>query len=183
MDRKKISRRDALRVIGKAAALGTGTYFFLSLKTSPLVGAPLDPPFPLKSPPIAEKVVISGSGSMLMVKISGQPGRHCAVSYAMTDAADFYKAVPNSRGVIGRNGLCSIAVDVKSLPSGKVYLRVVTGKTITFDDDIAGTEAFIIHVSNGLIAQFEGLPSRPLEHQWAIASCSTAPWNPSIRAK
>ncbi len=178
MGRKKISRRDALGVIGKAAALGTGTYFFLSLKTSPLAGASLDAPVLEKAPPVAEKVVISGSGLTLMVKISGRPGRHCAVSYATTDAADSYKAVPSSRGVIGKDGLCTIAVDVKSLPSAKVYLRVVTGKTSAFDDDIAGTEAFIVHVSKGAIARYEGLQSRPLENQMAVASCAAAAMEP-----
>lgn len=173
MVRKRISRRDALGVIGKTgAALGAGAYFFLSLKTSPLAGAWGRAPITgraqaraprLKAAPrVAEKVVISGSGSVLTVKISGPRGRHYAVSYAPTDARERYKFVANSRGYIGENGLGTIEVDVKGLPDGKTLLRVVTGNTDTFDDDFAGTEAFIVHISKGAIARFEGVLSRPL---------------------
>jgi len=172
MSRKTISRRDALGVIGKTGAtLGAGACFFLSLRTSPLAAAWRDPSSAgtakaqsgrvkagTRGP---EKVVISGSGSRLRVKVSGPPGRHFALACAATDAPEHYKAVANARGYIGENGLGTLEVDVKGLPNGKVYLRVVTGNTNAFDDDIAGTEAFVIKVSKGAIAGYEGLLSRP----------------------
>lgn len=173
MNEKKISRRDALGVIGKTGAtLGAGTCFFLSLKTSPLLGALGDAPAsgtaPAQAPrlkavtSLPEKVVVSGSGSTLTVKISGPPGRHYAVAFATTDAREHYKAVADSRGTIGENGLGNLEVDVKSLPDGKVFLRVVTGRTGSFDEDIAGTEAFVVNASKGAIVGYEGILSRPL---------------------
>ena len=155
MKRKTISRRDALGMIGKTGiSFASGSYFFLTLRTSPLAPAPQ----------IAEKVLISGTGSRLTVQISSRPGRYCAVAYALTDSRPYYKAVANSRGLIGANGMAMIEVDVKSLPDGKIFLRVVTGNTNSFDDDIAGTEAFVIQVSRGAIAGYEGLTSRPMEN-------------------
>ena len=155
MKRKTISRRDALGIIGKTGiSFVSGSYFFLTLRTSPLAPAPQ----------IAEKVLISGTGSRLTVQISSRPGRHCAVAYAPTDSRPYYKAVANSRGLIGANGMAIIEVDVKSLPDGKIFLRVVTSNTNSFDDDIAGTEAFVIQVSRGAIVGYEGLTSRPMEN-------------------
>jgi len=90
MSRQKITRRDALGMIAKTGVtLGAGTCFFLSLKTSPLAAAPWDLlpegqavqkrrlPRSVKS--VAEKVVISGSGSTLIFRISGPEGRHCGI--------------------------------------------------------------------------------------------------------
>jgi len=190
MSRKTISRRNALGIIGKTGiSLVSGTYFFLSLKTSPLAGAPKVTPVPgqgqvtaqrLKvAPQIAEKVGVSGSGSTLVFKISGPAGRHFGVSFAMTDTREHYKFVANSRGLIGENGLAIIEVDVRGLPNGKVFLRVVTGNTNSFGGDIAGTEAFVVQVSKGAIAGYEGLLNRPMEHAknatvaMAAAACGT----------
>ncbi len=173
MSHGKISRRNALGVIGKSGAtLGAGACFFLSLRTSPLAAAWRNSSSAgaakaqsgrlgagTRGP---EKVVISGSGSKLMVKVSGPPGRHYALACAATDALEHYKAVPNARGTVGRNGLGTLEVDAKALPDGKIFLRVVTGNTSAFDDDIAGTEAFVIKVSKGAIAGYEGLLSRPV---------------------
>lgn len=173
MSQKRLSRRAALGVIGKTGvAFGAGTCFFLSLKTSPLAGAfgdsPIDGTAQAQAPRrkavlrVPEKVVISGSGSTLTVKISGPPGRHCAVAYATTDAREHYKAVANSRGLIGENGVGAIEIDMKGFPDGKIFLRIVTGRTSAFDEDIAGTEPFVIRVSKGAIARYEGVLSRPL---------------------
>lgn len=189
MSRKNLSRRDALGLIGKTgAAIGAGTCFFLSLKTSPLAGAGNDASAPGRgqvkasrltaAPQVAEKVLISGTGAKLTVKISGPPGRHCGVSFATADSRERYKPAANARGYIGENGLATIEVDVKGLPSGKVFLRVVTGKSGAFDEDIAGTEAFVVHISRGAIARYEGLLSRPLENAGsagiAVASLAAA---------
>ncbi len=182
MSRKKITRRDALGMIAKTGAtLGAGTCFFLSLKTSPLAAAPWDSPQEklagqkrslsknVKS--IPEKVVISGSGSTLIVRISGPAGRHCGVAYATVDSKNHYKAVPRGRGIIGKDGLCTIQVDVKSLPNQKVYLRVVTGSKSDFTADIKGTKPFEVQISNGAITRFGGT-GRMLEDTLAVATAA-----------
>jgi hypothetical protein len=185
MSRQKITRRDALGIIAKTGVtLGAGTCFFLSLKTSPLEAAPWDSPqeklagqkrsLPKKIKSVAEKVVISGSGSTLIVRISGPAGRHCGVAYATADSKQHYKAVPRGRGIIGKDGLCTIQVDVKSLPSQKVYLRVVTGSKSDFTASVKGTKPFEVHISKGIITRFGGATGRALEDATVVASVATA---------
>jgi hypothetical protein len=185
MSSQKITRRDALGMIAKTGAtLGAGTCFFLSLKTSPLSAAPWDSsqegladqkrslPRSVKSVP--EKVVISGSGSTLIFRISGPAGRHCGVAYATVDSKKHYKAVSRARGVIGKDGLCTIQVDVKSLPNQKVYLRLVTGSRSDFTANVKGTKAFEVQVSKGVIMRFGGATGRLLEDATAVSSAATA---------
>jgi len=192
MSRKTISRRNALGIIGQAGtALGAGTYIFLSLKTSPLAGAPKVTPVPGKgqataprlkvAPQIAEKVVISGSGSTLVFKISGLAGRHFGVSFATADARESYKAAANTRGLIGENGLATIEVDVRGLPNGKVFLRVVTGTSGEFNKDLRGTQAFEVTISNGVVTKFGGVRERRLESASAAATVAVCGYNSKIR--
>jgi hypothetical protein len=173
MSRQIVSRRSALRLIARTgAALGAGGCFALSLKTRPLAGAPWaglsegqadqQTIRPVGAEFAAESAVISGTKSTILVNISGPAGRHCAMAYAVSDSKEHYKAVPGGRGVIGKDGLCTIRVDVAQLPNQKVFLRVVTGNTKTFDEDFAGTEAFVVKIAKGVIAGFEGVKSRPL---------------------
>jgi hypothetical protein len=192
MRRKTISRRDALGIIGKAGvSLVTGTYFFLSLRTSPLAAAPEIAPVsgkgPAKAPglkaapQIVEKVVISGSDSTLVFKISGPAGRHCGVSFATTNAREHYKPAANARGLIGENGLATIEVDAKGLPNGKIFIRVVTGASGEFNKDPRGTQAFEVTISNGVVTKFGGVRERPLEGAAIAATCATAGYDPKIR--
>lgn len=184
MSPQNITRRNALSMIAKTGVtLGAGTCFFLSLKTLPLAAAPWDSPpeeqaaqkrrLPKRVKSVPEKVVISGSGSTLIFRISGPLGRHCGVAYAIADSKEHYKAVPKGRGVIGKNGFCTIKVDVKSLPNQKVYLRVVTGSRSDFTADIKGTKAFEVHVSKGAITRFGGITQRALEDSTAVATAAT----------
>jgi hypothetical protein len=169
MSCSKISRRAALGVFAKTgAALGAGTFFFLSLKTVRLADAAEAAPQGKAPLGATEKVMIGGAGSTLTVKISGVPGRYCGLSYATTDTQDHYRAVPNARGIIGKDGTVTVTSNVKDLPNGRIYLRVVTGRTSGFDEDIAGTEAFVVNISKGQIEGFEGLKSRPLENAKSI---------------
>ncbi len=185
MSRQKITRRDALGMIAKTGVtLGAGASFFLSLKTSPLTAAPWDSqqkvradqkrPLSRKIKSIPEKVVISGSGSTLIFRISGPVGRHCGVAYATVDSKKNYKAVSKGRGVIGKNGFCTIKVDVKSLPNQKVYLRVVTGSRSDFTANVKGTKAFEVQISKGVITKFGGAAGRNLEDAAVVASAATA---------
>lgn len=185
MSRQKITRRDALGMIAKTGVtLGAGTCFFLSLKTLPLTAAPWDLPpegqavqkrrLPRSVKSVAEKVVISGAGSTLIFRISGPEGRHCGVAYATADTKERYKAVPKGRGVIGKDGLCTIKVDVKSLPNQKVYFRVVTGSKSDFTANVKGTRAFEVQISKGAITRFAGTTGRSLEDALAVATMATA---------
>jgi hypothetical protein len=192
MSRRTLSRRDALGVIGKTgAALGAGICFFLGLKTSPLLAGTGDAPAPgkgqAKSPPgkivspVAEKVVVSGAGSKLFFKISGRAGRRCGVSFATADAREQYRAASSARHLIGQNGLATIEVDVKGLPNGKVYLRVVTGASGEFSRDLRGTQAFEVTINNGVITMFGGVRERPLENTTAAVATAASGYNSMIR--
>jgi hypothetical protein len=185
MSHKTISRRDALGVLGKTGAmLGAGTVFFLSLRTTPLGASDerqTNAPRLKASPRSAEKVLISGSGSILTVRVYGPPGRHFAVSYATTDARENYRAAENAHGYIGENGTAAVKMDVKSLPNGKVFLRVVTGATSGFDQDIKGTQAFEVTITGGVVTNFGGIRQRPLEGASAAATVAAAGYNSKIR--
>ncbi|MDZ7665522.1 MAG: hypothetical protein U5K27_09405 [Desulfotignum sp.] len=163
-----MTRRDALGVFAKAgAAFGTGICFFLSLKTSPMADALQDfsqkkpsvkkDSFPNRIDSTAEKVVISGTGSTITFRISGSAGRHCGVAYATTDSREHYRGISKARGIIGRDGLGTIQINVKDLPAGKVYIRVVTGLKKDFSVGTRGTQAFVIHNANGVVIDFGGL--------------------------
>jgi hypothetical protein len=175
---KKISRRDALGVIGRGGtAIGAGTLFFLTLKTAPFA-ADGEQTVPSQAPArTTEKVIIAGSGPTLTVKLAGGRGRYFGVAYATVDAPEHYRPVPSARGRFAKNGAATITVRVGDLPEGRLFLRVVTGRTDRFEEDIAGTEAFVINVSKGRIESFEGVTSRPLQDaksQIAVASCAAA---------
>jgi hypothetical protein len=133
------------------------------------------------APQIAEKVVVSGSASTLVFKISGPAGRHFGVSVATADAREHYKAAANTRGLIGENGLASIEVDVKGLPNGKVFLRVVTGASGEFSKDLRGTKAFEVTVLDGVVTKFGGVRERPLESASLVITCASAGYASAIR--
>ncbi len=180
MSREKVTRRDALGMIGKTGlTLSTGPFFFLSLGTAPLEGKALEsirsgeqvrppkkPPVPVAKPvpkPLPEKVVISGSGSMLKIRISGPPGRHCGVAFALADKRESFNAVPGGTAIIGDSGICIIEVDTRKLPNRKLFVRVVTGSSRAFSENVRGTKAFEVVIARGVISGFGGVRERPLE--------------------
>jgi hypothetical protein len=192
MSRKKVTRRDALGLIAKTGAtIGAGSAFFLSLKTSPLAGFSGDSSLEGKGTAgaqrsktvgnVGEKVLISGSGSTLIFKISGPPGRHCGVAYAPTDVREHYRPAPGGRGVIGRDGLCTIEVNLKNLTHQKVYFRVVTGSSSDFTRDLRGTQVFQILISNGAISRFVGVHERIFEGATAAVAAAAACFKETIR--
>ena len=184
MNQNKVNRRHALGLIAKTGmTLGAGTCFFLCLKTSPLageqkdlsssgtVGCKIDKPGRDKS--VAEKVVISGSDSTIVFRISGAPGRHFGIAHATADTKERYRAVAEGQGVIGKNGLGTIKINVKDLPSGKVYLRVVTGNGKDFSEAARGTQAFQVQTAEGCIKSFKGVRQRPLETGGVAVAAAT----------
>ena len=176
MSRNRISRRAALGVFAKTgAALGAGTFFFLSLKTVRSADAAEDSP--QGQPPLheTEKVMIGRGRISAHRQGLRRPGRYCGLSYATTDAQDHYRAVPKGSRIIGKDGTATVTLNVKDLPNGRVYLRIVTGRTSGFDEDIAGTEAFVVNISKGQIEGFEGLNGGHWRTQRASASPSR-PW-------
>jgi hypothetical protein len=179
MTETKISRRSALGLIGRTGvAFGAGTCFFLSLKTSPLAASDRRQRVSRAGAPAApEKVVISGEGPILTARISGPPGRYYGFAWAATDARTAYKALGNAKGRLDKKGQGIVRINAKDLPEGRVFLRIVTAKTASFDEDIAGTEAFVVKVSKGAIAGYEGVLSRPLvsaSRSQAVATASAA---------
>lgn len=182
MSPKKISRRDALGLIARSGATwGAGAAFFVSLRTAPFADgsgslSPLDDEQvvqrarPRGGPRREEKVLVSGSGSTLVFKISGQPGRHCGVSFADLDTRDHYKAAPGGRGIIGKDGLCVIELDLKHFADRKFYFRVVTGSSSDFENDRRGTEVFEVVLAKGAISRFGGVRERMLDGATAAAT-------------
>jgi hypothetical protein len=171
MSPRKMTRRDALGMIGKTGVMfGAGTCFYLILETSPVEAVAPDSrgqekpgqtaakTVRIKVPP--EKIAISGSGSILTFRISGPPGRHCGVSFAETDKLADYQGIKKGVGVVGKDGHCTIEVDVKDLPNKRLYLRVTTSSGRSFKESLAVTKPFVVHVSNGMVSRFEGVRTR-----------------------
>jgi hypothetical protein len=199
MSPKKVTRRDALGLIGKSGiTLSTGPFFFLSLGTSPLDGDSLRgaftegqvrppkkrPRIPAQKPPLKpapEKVMISGTGSNLKVTISGPPGRHCGIVFATSDRRESYKAVARGRGVIKKDGICTLEIDTKNLPNQRVYLRVVTGSTSNFTKNAKGTKTFEVLIAQGTVSRFIGVRERGLQTDEKIVTAATAGYRAKIR--
>jgi len=174
MSRNRVPRRSVLGMIGKTGiALSAQPLFVISLKTFSLLDDSLDyfPPddqgeYDINLPKTGnpeEKVVISGSGYEIAVKISGPAGRYCAVAYATADTRTSYRKVAKSLSKIGRTGTCTIKIDTRNLPNQKVYLRIVTSTSSTFNSDVKGTRAFEVTIFRGRITQFGGVRERPME--------------------
>ena len=199
MSPKKVTRRDALGLIGKTGiTLSAGPFFFLSLGTSPIAADSLEGAFsedqvkpPPKKPlvraprpplkPVPEKVMISGAGSKLRIRISGPPGRHCGVVFATSDKRESYRAVTRGRGVIKKDGICTIEIDTKSLPNRRLYLRVVTGSASDFTKNVKGTKTFGILIARGMVSQFIGVRERGLQTDEEIVTAATAGYRAEIR--
>jgi hypothetical protein len=185
MKRKLMSRREALGVVGKTGiALGAAPDFFVSLNTARLATDGQDPVPPgsvrgQTAPPKPvirgrEKVVISGSGSTLTVKVQGPPGRHFAVACATADEPGRYAAVVNARGLIGEDGSAVLDVRVADLPNGRIFVRVLTAAAAEFTTDRKGTKAFELHIADGVVTRFAGVRERPLEGNAGAASTVAA---------
>jgi hypothetical protein len=167
MEKEKKSRREALGLIGKAGILmGAVPYFFVSLKIYPeietdfkseLSGRQQD-----RTKDVQEKAVISGSGSKLMVTISGKAGRHFFVALAGSDVIEKYRRFPNTNGIINSRGIGSVVINLESITTSRIYLKIVTGDTKDFNTHLAQTEAFIVTTKGGVLDTFEGVVSRPI---------------------
>ncbi len=185
MDRKIMTRREALAKIGKTGlGLSTTPLFFLSLKTEAfsedwlqLAAAEIQAKPPRKALTVKhpdEKTVISGSASKISITVSGPAGRYCAVAVASSDTRSSYRPLPGGRGVIGGNGVSVLEIDTKGLPDGLLLLRIVTASSGDFRKDVRGTQAFQVEIARGRLIDFTGIRQRPLENATTVASAAAA---------
>jgi hypothetical protein len=135
--------------------LGAAPIFFTSLKISPAEGA--------SSPSaLEEKATISGSGTSLTVNVSGKPGRVFYVTFALTNTRENFRRIPGSDGVISARGTGRVTISTLSIPSSKIYVKVITGEANNTASGISETEPVMITIQNGAIQTFEGTVSRPI---------------------
>jgi hypothetical protein len=180
MEKEKKSRREALGLIGKAGILmGAVPYFFVSLKIYPESETDYKSGSSWKQQDrkkdVQEKAVISGSGSKIMVTISGKAGRHFFVAMAGSDVIEKYRRFPNTTGIINTRGIGSVVINTESIVNSRIYLKIVTGDTNDFNTHLAQTEAFIITTKGGVIDTFEGVVSRPIIEPGSIkATCAAS---------
>jgi hypothetical protein len=172
MKNEKKSRREALKLLGKTGLfLGSVPVFFTSLKINPLNESSLMDDFrgaPLTDPPIVEeKAFISGSGTSLTVKVTGNPGRVFFVTFASTDVRENYRRVPGSDGVINARRSGSVVINTKNIPNTRVYLKVMTGEPNNVKSGLGETGAFMITIKAGVMRTFDGTVGRPImETKW-----------------
>jgi hypothetical protein len=172
MNNENKSRREALQLLGKTGLfLGSVPVFFTSLKINPLNDSSLLNNLleaPLTDPPLVEeKAFISGSGSSLTVKVTGNPGRVISVTFASTDVRENYRRIPGSDGVINARGSGSVVINTKNFPNTRVYLKVVTGERNNVKSGLGETGAFMITIKEGAMQTFDGTVGRPImESKW-----------------
>jgi hypothetical protein len=172
MNNEKKSRREALKLLGKTGLfLGSVPVFFTSLNINPLDETDGLNDLPETSSPsaliIGEKAFISGSGTSLTVKVTGNPGRVFFVTFASGDVRENYRRVPGSDGIINARGSGSVVINTKSIPNTKVYLKVMTGEANNVKSGLGETAAFMITIRDGVMQTFDGTVERPImETRW-----------------
>ena len=172
MKNEKKSRREALKLLGKTGLfLGSVPVFFTSLNISPLNGSGLmndsKEASLTEAPIVEEKAFISGSGSSLTVKITGNPGRVFYVTFASNEVRENYRRVPGSDGVINARGSGSVVINTKNIPNTRVYLKVMTGEPNNLRSRLGETVAFMITIKEGVMQTFDGTAGRPImETKW-----------------
>jgi hypothetical protein len=172
MKNENKSRREALKLLGKTGLfLGSVPVFFTSLKITPLNASRLRNDLPESSPAyppiVEEKAFISGSGSSLNVKVTGNPGRVFYVTFASTEVRENYRRVPGSDGVINARGSGSVVINTKNIPNTRVYLKVMTGEPNNLRSRLGETVAFMVTIKEGVMQTFDGTAGRPImETKW-----------------
>jgi hypothetical protein len=172
MKNEKKSRREALKLLGKTGLfLGSVPVFFASLNINPLNETSVlndTPEVSPANPPIdGEKAFISGSGTSLTIKVTGNPGRVFFVTFASSDVRENYRRVPGSDGVINARGSGSVVINTKSIPNNRVYLKVMTGQPNNVKSGLGETGAFMITIREGVMQTFDGTVERPImETKW-----------------
>jgi hypothetical protein len=172
MKNENKSRREALKLLGKTGLfLGSVPVFFTSLKITPLNASRLRNDLPESSPAnppiVEEKAFISGSGSSLSVKVTGNPGRVFYVTFASTEVRENYRRVPGSDGVINARGSGSVVINTKNIPNTRVYLKVMTGEPNNLRSRLGETVAFMVTIKEGVMQTFDGTAGRPImETKW-----------------
>jgi hypothetical protein len=185
MGNREKSRREVLAMLGNAGVAFTASpFFFLSVSTYPLDGraASVSPGGMAmgvgeggeQRGEGGEKVSVSGSGSRLRITIAGKPGRFCGVVWAPVDTPERYAPLKKTRGRIGREGRCVLETDTSGIPTGRVFLRVVTSSDADFQTDLRGTKPFEIVLTSAGIERFLGARDRALSPDQKIVACVTA---------
>ena len=141
--------------------LGAMPVFFTSLNMHPAEASEFpDKPGNQRSV-TDEKATISGSGTSLTVNVSGKPGRVFFVTFALNNIAENFRRIPGSDGVISARGTGKVSINTASIPSARVYLKVITGEANNTSSGISETEPVVITFMNGTIQAFEGTITRP----------------------
>lgn len=165
------TRREAIKLLGRTGLfLGAVPVFFTSLNIHPAAGSE-SPDNPGNQRSTAnEKATISGSGNSLTVNVSGRSGRVFFVTFALNNVAENYRRIPGSDGVISTRGTGKVTINTASIPSAKVFLKVITGEANNTSSGISETEPVVITFLNGKIQAFEGTVTRPLAKTEKVSS-------------
>jgi hypothetical protein len=163
MKNEKKSRRQFLALLGKTGLfLGSSRVFFASLKINPDEYAGTRERLSGASLALDEKALISGSASLLTVKVTGKPGRVFFATFAGTNVRENYRRIPGSDGVINARGTGSVEINIRNIPGARVYLKVITGEPNNMNSGLGATEPILLTIQKGVIQAFGGTISRPI---------------------
>ena len=145
----------------------------------PMVGASEtpNPATALQRQDTSERVVVKSRGRNLDFTLVGPPGRLCAIGYHTADMKpDDWKAVPNTRALIGGTGIIVISLDMTSFMDKEVSFIVMTSFTEPFNPSapgLRGTAPFVVHMSSKQVSAIPQM-QRPTQTGAAAAVASRA---------
>jgi hypothetical protein len=88
-----------------------------------------------------ERVVVKSVGRNLVFKISGKPGRHCAVVFKSGGAnSTEWSLLKSTKTFIGPSGTATIEMDMKRNIDKTVQLYLFTADSAAFDTGLLATE-------------------------------------------
>ncbi|MBI5552265.1 MAG: hypothetical protein HY911_12220 [Desulfobacterales bacterium] len=87
-----------------------------------------------------------GETDGVTLNIAGRPGTYFRVLYSPTGQDNSYAPVPKGEGVIGQNGMGSVAFALKALAKEEVYLKVTTSDTADFQKTRVTPKPMILEV-------------------------------------
>lgn len=98
--------------------------------------------------PESEKVDVSNNGSILVLDISGKPGRYVVILYKLTDMKGAEHTLIQKIDRIRKPGVVSIAVDLAKGLDRDIPFMVVTSGTPDFNGNNRGTDWFSVRISS-----------------------------------
>src|SRR3972149_6927675 len=85
---------------------------------------------------IRERLKKKEEGGKVLFNIAGRTGVHFKIYYSPTDKEGSYRLLPGGDGVISKNGMASLPLNIEDLNIEKIYLKVFTSDIADFSGEV-----------------------------------------------